>query len=177
MAKLYRPKRNPVPGRIHPLTWQFVQDLLALEPTSQCGGVWADKPGYHNTAGNMLARRPQDYSVRYPRDRKGCMRHSRGVDWTMSGDLVRRYYRRVADVLLGPDDPRLDGWREVIGTRDGKRALRADGITNQEHSADSSHLWHMHFSIRSDSVHLPETYAGMLSLLRGETREQWVQRR
>lgn len=168
-----RPTVNPSPGLVHPETWRFWLALRRMEPQGQLGGVYANKRSYHNTVRANQAWWPNDYSVRLPRDQRGCLGHARALDWTLPAAQMKKYTQRVWKVMTGPDDPRLDGVRECIGTTDGRTARAYDATLNEWRTADESHLWHIHFSFRSDLAHERRTYDGLLSILRGESLATW----
>jgi hypothetical protein len=46
------PKPNPNPTRMTDALWWLVCMRELLEPASENGGTYADKPGYHNIGNN-----------------------------------------------------------------------------------------------------------------------------
>src|SRR4029453_6663538 len=98
------------------------EGLSSLEPSSQLGGIYANKPGYHNSRSQNS---PYDYSVvDRPPDDGGPSTVAAAIDWTFpeaqSGnyDPIARYTKRLIDSGKDPNDPRLDGWRECYGNAD-----------------------------------------------------------
>jgi hypothetical protein len=167
---------NPNPARITDASWWFMQQLLALEPGTQNGGIYANKAGYHNARSNLQAS-PQwsnDYSIRLPADRRGPADKAAGYDWTFPeaqrGDYRRimLYGRRIAVAFAGRD-PRLAGWREVLVQADpDANAEGYDFVTWTTRTPDSSHLWHMHLSELRQFTEDRANKEAMLSVLRGE---------
>ena len=60
---------NPNPARITDAQWWFVLQLVAREPGTLIGGIYANKQGYHNTRSANEASWPGDYSIRDVQDR------------------------------------------------------------------------------------------------------------
>lgn len=167
---------NPNPDRITPASWWFMEQLLAVEPGTQNGGIYANKAGYHNARSNLLAT-PQwtsDYSIRLPADKRGPADKAAAYDWTFPeaqrGDYTRitRYGRRIAEAFAARD-PRLAGWREALLQADSD--VNAEGYDFQGWSTrtpDATHLWHVHLSELREFVGDMENKAAMLSVLKGE---------
>lgn len=155
-------------------------ELLALEPGTQNGGIYANKSGYHNTRNNHLANRPGDYSIQDAIDREGPGDKAGAFDWTFpdaqSGRYaaISKYMSRIIASGQDMNDPRLDGWREFYGQADGDRAVEGwDSRYLVPVTSDSSHLWHIHGSVaRKYAADLP-TMKALLSVLKGETVKQW----
>lgn len=155
-------------------------ELLALEPGTQNGGIYANKSGYHNTRNNHLANRPGDYSIQDGIDREGPGDKAGAFDWTFpdaqSGRYaaISKYMSRIIASGQDMDDPRLNGWREFYGQADGDNAVEGwDARYLVSVTSDSSHLWHIHGSVtRKYAADLP-TMQALLSVLKGETVAQW----
>lgn len=170
---------NPNPSRITDAWWWFMQELLKLEPGSQNGGIFANKPGYHNTRNNNS---PSNYSVReFAADRRGPADKGAGGDWTFpdaqSGryGTIIKYSYRLLQSGTNPRDTRLDGWREFYGQADWDTAVEGwDFQKIEPSSSDASHLWHIHFSELRQFTEDYENKKKMLSVLRGETYDQWL---
>jgi hypothetical protein len=151
--------------------------LAKLAPGSQCGGVYANKPGYHNTRAQNA---PGNYSVVDAEDRAGPPDKAAAIDWTFpeaqSGDYSRIsvYTQRLLTSARDPADPRLDGWREFYGNADWDTYVEGyDCRYNVDASSDSSHLWHLHLSEDRDKVDSFENKDNLLSVLRGESVQEW----
>lgn len=168
---------NPNPGRITDASWWFMGELLALEPGTRSGGIYADKPGYH---GSRDDNDPDDYSVREPEDKLGPPDKGAGYDWifpdAQKGDYRRFavYGRRVREAF-DRRDPRLDGWREYLGQTDLDTA--PEGLDFRHRTTrvpDGSHSWHAHLSEDRGLVADYQNKRAMLSVLRGESLEQYL---
>jgi len=158
--------------------WRLWESLQAMEPSSVLGGIYANKPGYHNARHNLPSH---DYSVcDDPPDQEGLGDKACGLDWTFpeaqSGDYSRisRYTKRLLSSAQDMDDPRLNGWREFYGQADTDSHVEGwDCRYGHAASSDSSHLWHLHFSENRDQSTSQDNKHALLSVLRGETVEEW----
>lgn len=153
-------------------------ELLKLAPGSQWGGDYANKPGYHNMRQNLPS---SDYSVRdKPPDGGGPSNVAGAVDWTFPdaqrGDYrtISKFTKRLIDSGKDPNDPRLNGWREVYGNADNDTYVEGwDFRYGYAVTSDSSHLWHIHLSEDRDKTASFENKDKLLSVLRGESLEDW----
>lgn len=164
----------------------FMNELVKMEPGTEDSGVYADKPGYHNTrAGNIALDKVDnssvpDYSIRYPADLKGPDDKAAGYDWThpkaQAGDYrtMAKYGDRLEAAFVA-DDPRLYGWREALGQTDtDKPAEGLDFVTMTRRVPDSSHEWHWHFSELRQFVESMINKLCMLSVLKGESLADYL---
>jgi hypothetical protein len=132
------------------------QKLHEMEPSTQLGGIFADKPGYHNTrSGN----KPTDYSVVDAPDKGGPSNLAAALDWTFPeaqhGDYTRiaKYAKRLLDSGKDMNDDRLNWMREFYGQADKDSAVEGwDYRYVTAVSSDSSHLWHIHFSFSRNAL-------------------------
>lgn len=172
---------NPNPSRITDAGWNFMMALLAMEPGTENAGIYANKPGYHNTRNNNSAN---DYSRRHPLDLLGPGDKAAAYDWThrsaQSGDYrsMVKYGARLK-AAHAARDPRLYGWREAQGQTDVDSSpeelnFAADGWTTGVPS--SSHAWHWHFSEHRAFVASWDNKLAMLSILRGESLTDYLAR-
>ncbi|GIJ43607.1 hypothetical protein Val02_04930 [Virgisporangium aliadipatigenens] len=171
---------NPDPARITSALWYFVQSCLAMQPGTQYGGTFTDKPGYHNTRDNLFRQgRTNDYSVRLDADRAGPGDKTAAFDWTFPdaqrgqyGTIIR-YGERVRKAFR-ERDPRLRGWREVLIQADADGNAEGYDFSNwAERTPDSTHLWHGHFSVLRRYLNDMSVMNGMLSILFGESLDTW----
>ncbi len=168
---------NPNPARITEAMWWLWLRLQELEPSSRLGGIYAAKPGYHNT---RSANAAGNYSVRESEDQRGPGDKSAALDWTFPdaqrGDYrtIARYCQRLMASGKDADDPRLDGLREWYGQTDSDSHVEGwDCRHLYEITSDDSHLWHVHFSFDRGLVDDYATMRALLSVLRGESVQQW----
>lgn len=151
----------PIPDAVEYL-WQ---ELHKLEPSTELGGIFASKPGYHNTRdGNA----PGNYSVVDPPDQGGPGNMAAALDWTFpeaqsgSYDRIMKYSKRLLDCGKDVNDSRLDWMREFYGQADKDTQVEGwDYRYAVSVSSDSSHLWHIHFSFSRNAL----TVANMDKLL------------
>jgi hypothetical protein len=171
---------NPNPARITDAMWRLWLALKALEPSTQLGGIYANKPGYHNT---RAANSSSNYSVRDAQDKRGPGDKAAAIDWTFPsaqrGDyrLIAKYMSRIMRSGKDKNDERLDGWREVFGQADSDRAVEGwDCRYLRPVTSDSSHLWHIHFSESREHVESWANKDALLSVLKGESLAAWRER-
>ena len=169
---------NPNPGRITDEMWSLWEGMQALEPSSLLGGIYANKPGYHNCRSNLPSH---DYSVcDRPPDDGGPSDKGDAIDWTFpnaqGGDYstISKYTNRLLKSAQDPNDPRLDGWREFYGQADSDSYVEGWDIRyGCAATSDSSHLWHLHLSESRDQATSQTNKDRLLSVLRGESVDEW----
>lgn len=169
---------NPNPTNISEEMWWLWTQLQAMEPDTQLGGIFANKPGYHNCRSNLPN---YDYSVcDDPPDQGGPANKAGAIDWTFpeahGGNYTRiaTYTKRLLASAQDPNDPRLDGWREFYGQADNDSYVEGwDCRYGYAVTSDSSHLWHIHISENRDQSTSKANKEALLSVLRGETVEEW----
>jgi hypothetical protein len=157
--------------------WQFWLGFQALEPSVLLGGIYANKPGYHNYR-NALPK--SDYSVQLALDKQGPGDMAAAIDLTFPDAQSGRYATiiKYADRLLAsghdPADPRGDYLREFYGQADTDQQVEGwDFQFLVPVTSDSSHLWHIHLSFLRAYLNDPAAFAAVLSILRGQTLAQW----
>jgi len=172
--------RNPNPSRVTDALWWFWEQLKAMEPASQLGGIYADKKGYHNTRAANLRQWPHNYSTVDAEDKGGPPDKAAALDWTFP-EAQRGNYKRI-DMYTGrllasardKNDPRLRGMREFYGQADADRQVEGwDTRFDRSASSDPSHLWHIHFSFDRDKVTRQTMFTDVVSVVKGETVERW----
>lgn len=164
---------NPNPTRISAEMWRFWEEFKKIEPTVKLGGIYANKPGYHNTRDALSWA---DYSCKLPEDRKGPGDKASAIDLTFpdaqAGDFktIRKYSTRLLNSGKDLKDSRGNYLREFYGNVDGNQIV--DGWDYHyvgPASSDSSHLWHIHLSFLRCNINNRVGYDAVLSILRGET--------
>jgi peptidoglycan hydrolase-like protein with peptidoglycan-binding domain len=177
---------NPNPSRVPDNLWWLWRRLRELEPTSQLGGIYADKSGYHNTRDRNRQKWPGNYSIREAEDQGGPSDKAAALDWTFPnaqrGDYstIAKYTKRLLASGKDRNDPRLDGLREFYGQSDADRAVEGwDCRHLVAVTSDPTHLWHLHFSFDRNKVASVEgrkVMENLLSVLAGESLTSWQQR-
>jgi len=183
------PKPNPNPGRMTDALWWLVCMREALEPLSTNGGVYANKPGYHNAGENLpdhgLGSLLTDHSIRWSFDRAGpwWRKYSAAHDWTFdrahTGNYteIAKYTSRLINAMRDPDDLRPDDvYAYTIGQADND--LQVEGWnerTDDDESGDDSHLWHRHDSFRRNIVGSFWAMWKALTIDMGWTYDEWKQ--
>jgi hypothetical protein len=182
------PRPNPNPSVMTDALWWMVCMCLALEPGSQNGGTYADKPGSHNIGNNLPdhgAGDPRtDHSIRHPWNRTGPWWRTKtaGRDWTFPSAqrglyaTINLYTRRIINAMRDPNDTRTDNALfYVLGNTDGDvRTEGYDEIDNSnEASGDDSHAWHIHESWQRRSVGDYGAMWAVLTVYMGWTFADW----
>ncbi|MDP9791757.1 hypothetical protein J2S43_000269 [Catenuloplanes nepalensis] len=177
--------RNPNPAQITDEIWALWERFDRLEPSALLGGIYAAKPGYHNTR-NAVAT--SDYSrADVAADRQGPGDKAAALDLTMSDAAMRKYTSRL-DVAARARDERLyiggvPIIREFIGTKDnrsvycyvltGGRPLGVGADAGPDPGRDSTHLWHLHISFIRRFVATGDAMNRIYSILAGESLATW----
>lgn len=143
------------------------------------GGIYADKPGYHNSVNTNMARWPMNYSVKKPLDLVSYNRDdARAIDLTMSESEMIKWTSRMKKSALDPADHRLAAVREFYGTLDGKTVygLIKDSENGEwkRSTADDTHLWHGHMSVFTAFTRDWKKLSPILSVWRGESLAESV---
>lgn len=161
----------------------FWNELNQLEPSSELGGICADKRGYHNTIERLIARGwNRDYSYRLTADRQGSRKVCSALDWTFpeahSGNYKRISIYTARLIRAGRNrDPRAFGLREAYGNADNDTVVEGwDFVYDTPASSDKSHLWHIHLSFLRKYATDPKALDGVLSILKGESLASWLVR-
>lgn len=159
--------------------WYFWTEFKKIEPTVELGGIYADKPGYHNTrAGNS----PSNYSVILPPDKLGPSDKAAAIDLTFpnaqSGNYttISKYSSRLLKSGKDPNDLRGNYLREFFGNADSDTQVEGwDFYYATTSTSDSSHLWHIHISFLRKYVTSLTAMNAVLSILKGETYAEYLQ--
>ena len=171
---------NPNPSLITDQLWWLWEETKKFIPAVRLGGIYANKQCYHNTVNANLKNWPTAYCVQLPLDLKSGPRDkARAIDLTMSeAEMKKRtaHLKRAAD---HPDDTRLFGIREIIGTLNGTTVWcyirdTDSGPWRFEGGRDTSHLWHIHLSIWTKWVTSGNAMVNVASVLAGTTWEDWM---
>jgi hypothetical protein len=154
-----------------------MSQMLDLEAGTQNGGIYANKPGYHNTRDANL---PTNYSVILAPDKLGPGDKAAAYDWTFP-EAQSNDFRRIAKYsgrlyVAGRDhDPRIATWREFFGQLDADFDVEGwDFYRGRPSTSDSSHLWHIHLSELRAYVEDMDSKRALLSVLRGQSLDDWL---
>jgi peptidoglycan hydrolase-like protein with peptidoglycan-binding domain len=147
-------------------------------PNWKLGGIYADKPGYHNTVKANQQKWPGNYSIKLDLDIKhDNLYFARAIDVTMSDAEMVKWTSRMKTSALDSNDHRLAAVREFYGTLDNKTVfglIKDDEDGPWRHSsANSTHLWHGHMSIFTAYANSWKMLEPVLSVWAGETPEEW----
>lgn len=184
------PKPNPNPKRITDALWWLVCMRELLEPASENGGTYGNKPGSHNIGDDLPDYGPgdrrTDHSIRDPANRRGpwwreyCAAH----DWTFPDaqrghyTTINRYTKRQIAAMRDVNDPRPDDvYFYVLGQADGDAAIEGwnERDDDPETSSDSTHTWHIHDSFWRDHVGNFWAMWAVLTIDMGWTVAEWRQ--
>jgi hypothetical protein len=136
-----------------------------------CSGIVGDSQhgyGYHRSFNEVAGS--GDYSTQLPGDRNGIDPDAAdAVDMSMNPqDMIAvtgRFYRSWKD----PNDPRLNSFREIIGTLDGRTVIYMDTQSGDQGSSDDSHLWHVHSGGMRCYVNNGHVWQAWVSIAVGES--------
>lgn len=179
------PKPNPNPAVMTDALWWLVCMREELEPASQNGGTYANKPGHHNIGNNLpMPGKHSDSSITYSYDREGAWWRTKTAahDWTFPdaqrGDFttINRYTRRLINSMKDPNDTRPDHvYAYTLGQLDGDRVVEGynERTDAAETSADESHNWHRHDSFRRNIVGSFDAMWKALTIDMGWTFAEW----
>lgn len=169
---------NPNPTYITDAMWQLWLSCESFIPGVRLGGIYAAKSGYHNTVNSNKKTWPTNYSIQLPWDLTQPDNKARAIDLTMDDAQMRQRTRYLQASALDPVDDRLKCVREFYGTLD---SVNVYGLTHSSETAgwsfvssDSSHLWHIHISIPTEYCDDWPALQGLVSVLKGETYQQWL---
>lgn len=168
---------SPNPSRITDPLWRMWTDRPIAR--WRLGGILAYKCSYHAPRYWVINNCGNHYSIRLSLDDRGPSNKAAAIDYTMSDAEMRRRtgYLRNA---VNRNDPRLAAVREFYGTLNGStvygRIKDNRGGPWRWSTADSSHLWHIHISIFRAYVDDWQELEPILSVLSGESLEDWERR-
>lgn len=127
--------------------------------------------GYH------ISRQDQpsgNYSVTRPDDRLGPSDRASAIDMTMSTADMIKCHKRLRTIFQNRNsDPRMkyiNAWNGWDGQGD---AGRYDVVRGTVGTATADHKWHIHLEIRRRYVNDRKAMEAILSMLKGETLEQY----
>lgn len=151
--------------------WDLWLGAKAAISGVKLGGVYADKPGYHNTRKANKSKWPSNYSIQLDLDKQGPSDKAAALDLTMSTANMKKYTKRLKAAMLAGDS-RMRSVKEFYGTLDGdtvyglgKKSRNGDPYKT---SADSSHLWHIHLSFFRADVDDHDRIMAVLDVLTGK---------
>ena len=119
--------------------WSTIKQAI---PSARLGGIYARKPGYHNSRNGVGAG---DYSRQRSDDRNGGDPNgASALDITLSDAQMKICTQRLITAVRNKD-PRVRAVREFFGTVNGRTVT---GLDAQGYwvTSDASHLWHIHVS-------------------------------
>jgi len=184
---------NPNPALVtDPLwnVWVSVRDGafgLPGIPGVRLSGIYADTRFYHNTRRRLYERgfnSSNNYSLRLSNDLEGPDDKASAIDLTLSDYEMRKRTVLLRASAIHQEDDRLFGFREFIGTLDNQKVycrIAGNEGLGQSHgsddwSRDETHLWHIHSSVLRKYVNNPRVMEGFVSVILGETWEEWLTR-
>jgi hypothetical protein len=121
-------------------------------------GNVAHHSGYHRSRNVLLSTgHTSDYSIQAAADKRGPGDACSGLDVSWPFEYMQLVTKRMVEACER-NDPRVYALREIIGTLDGKNVCGYNRVASGSGTrskvgfvatgfADSSHLWHNHFSI------------------------------
>lgn len=162
--------------------WWFWERLQEMEPTTQLGGFLAWKSGFHSTGDYNAKYYPSNYSIRDPVNKTGPWQWKcAACDWTFpeaqSGNYsrIKKYTQRLDASARDSNDPRLDLiLYEFYGQSDTDQQVEGyNEYTEEFVTSDSSHLWHIHFSVLRSKCEDFWAFWALVTVLMGWSVAQW----
>lgn len=134
----------------------------------------AQRGGYHISREDQVD--PANYSVVRPDDKagNGPDNAASGIDMSMNTADMILCTKRLVKAYENTSDPRRKYLNGFNGTTDGKVARRWDVYARSIQYATPDHLWHVHMSIRRKYAASATAVKAILSLLKGESVEQYL---
>lgn len=166
---------------------RLYEEFEAVEGQLRLGGIYAGKPGYHNTRNNHIAGRsggsPGDYSIQASYDERGDGNKAAAIDLTFADaqrsdfKTISKYTKRLINAMRDRDkrlfhngDPVV---RECFGNADDDREVEGWSMyRGYAVSSDSSHLWHIHISFHRWAVENWDACRGVLDVLLNRDSEE-----
>jgi hypothetical protein len=151
------PAANPSDLYPDPIWWLWLRTRAYVGADLALGGIYANKSGFHNTGNANKSKWPGNYSIRDKTNQSGPgMTKASALDLTFRSAQSGNYTNidlissRLLASMLSPTDPRLDLFLfEFYGQADNDRTVEGYNEYREETvSSDSSHLWHIHESVR-----------------------------
>src|SRR5215212_1161464 len=141
------------------------------------GGIYADKPGYHNSRNRLRARGMyDDYSIQAELDKVGPGDLGSALDVTFrsaqagSFSNIAKYSQRLLQAGLNKD-PRMYPVREFFGNTDNDNEVEGwSYYRGRAVSSDRSHLWHIHLSIHRKYINDPAAMRSVLEVWTGKEK-------
>lgn len=174
--------RKPSPYITDAMWWFWVL-LNRYDPLLELGGIFANKPGFHNTGLNNLRNWPLNYSIRDLVNRSGpwWQDFAAAIDVTFPeaqrGDYSRisLYSNRIRNSAKDPNDPRLDdNMYQFFGQTDNDSEVEGwNEYKEESSSSDPSHLWHIHDETQRNKCGDFDCMWAKLTVWMGWTVEQW----
>jgi hypothetical protein len=159
--------------------WDLWLGFKSAVPTARLGGIYANKPGYHNTRNAHFTKAAKEkgwddnYSVQLSLDKQGPGDKAAGLDLTLSAANMKKYTSRLYKAM-DDGDARVGSLKEFYGTVDGRTVV---GLGKKSRSgeayqttSDSSHTWHIHLSFFRADVANRDRIMGVLDVLTGEEK-------
>jgi hypothetical protein len=167
--------------KAHPMTWHIARNWETYYASAVLSGIVGDAAhqaggGYHisiedNRSTNYSVIRPDDKAPPGDWDRTLAA----AIDMSMNPTDMATCSWRLWNVWNDTSDPRrvylngFNGW-----FNDGGPAKRYDYVTQGISTTTSDHKWHVHAEERRRWVAWQVAADAILSILRGETKEQYL---
>jgi hypothetical protein len=172
------------PAQITDPMWWFVEQCLALTPTSwvdEYGGTYTDKAGSHNSRERLIAKGlSNDYSIRDPLNKQGPGDKGAAFDWTFptahGGNYAEivKYSARIK-TAWETRDPRAYALFEVLCEADFD--YDPEGYvfypTRSLRTPDRTHKWHIHMGFIRKYLNDWAAFRDLFSLVSGEPLTAW----
>ena len=165
----------------HDVTRWLADEWEKLYPSATFSGIVGDpeheaRGGYHISIEDQV--NPDNYSVVRVDDKAPPGTWPRNlaaaIDMNLAMPDMRTCHLRLRAAWSDQTDPRrkyINAWNGWDGTNG---AGRYDMVLNKVGSATDDHKWHIHLEIRRRYVTDRAAAGAILSILRGESKAQWM---
>jgi len=149
-------------------------------PSATFSGIVGDV-AHQRTGGYHISIEDQsstNYSVVRPDDKAPpgdwSRKHATALDMSMAKADMVKSTRRWMVVWSDRTDPRRIYFNGFNGWTGSGNAQRWDFVTNTVQTSTNDHQWHQHTEKRRKYWNDPKADRAMISIARGETKEQWL---
>lgn len=166
----------------HEVTWDIVHAWESYYPSAVCSGIVGD-PAHQQSGGyhiSIMDQSSNNYSVTRPDDKAPPgtwpKNLAAGIDMSMNPTDMKTCSDRLWWAWNDQTDPRrvyLNGFNGYFN--EGGDAKRYDFVSQSSSTTTDDHKWHVHKEIRRKYVTDWKAAEAIKSILRGDTKQQYIE--